>query len=622
MKKIIYVLLVFWPFMACTEDITENITTGDIAGSVSDQTTGEPVATVNVVLNPGGKSTVTGSDGSFSYKDLEPGKYSLEINKKGYKSNTKEILVKEGETSPTHMLIERIPAIVTADKNLLDFGEEKSLNTLSFNIVNSSYEDLSWSIEENCEWITQVKDQSGSLKYGKTETIVVVIDRSKLESGENTSVIVVKSSNGNTEVRVRAVGETASMVVDKKELDFGDNKSLNSLSFTISNKSYGSINWSIDKNCEWVSSVSPLSGILGADKKTTVTVNIDRNKLEGGNNQTVIIVKSELGKEEINITAIGEYMSLPILEIYDATNVKAYTAILNGEITSVGQPTYIERGFVYGLTNNPTIENCIAKVAVPKNDVDKFSCEIKQLEIGQTYYARAYAINGKGTAYSTYSTAFTTSPTLPIVSTQKITDVNYQTNKANLHGTIVSVGEPAYTECGFVYGTSPNPTINDNKRAKNGMSGIGAFSAITVNLPTDQTFYVRAYAINEAGVAYGEDVVVEPEFIVLRDAKLMVQKKDLGEFDWETANSMCENSTLYGYTDWRMPTREEMMVLYNNNDKVKLNNGPDYWGNYTWYWTSTLKDLRYPYAISCKDGKISAMQPSNLHNVRAVRTIQ
>jgi hypothetical protein len=230
-------------------------------------------------------------------------------------------------------------------------------------------------------------------------------------------------------VRVRAVGETASMVVDKKELDFGDSKSLNSLSFTISNKSYGSINWSIDKNCEWVSSVSPLSGILGADKKTTVTVNIDRNKLEGGNNQTVIIVKSELGKEEINITAIGEYTSLPILEIYDATNVKAYTAILNGEITSVGQPTYIERGFVYGLTNNPTIENCIAKVAVPKNDVDKYSCEIKQLEIGQIYYARAYAINGKGTAYSTYSTAFTTSPTLPIVSTQKITDVNYQTNK-------------------------------------------------------------------------------------------------------------------------------------------------------------------------------------------------
>lgn len=554
MKKIIYALLVLLPFMACTEDIMEDIKTGDIAGSVSDQTTGEPVATVNVKLysiddydggygednwgnyeeyyyNDYGSnsytaiaSTVTGSDGSFSFKGLNPGVYEIEIEKSGYEYNYYEnINVKVGETTPIHMLIKRKPAMVTADKELLDFGDSKSLNTLSFNIVNDSYEDLSWTIEENCEWITQVKDQSGTLKYGKTETIVVVIDRSKLESGENTSVIVVKSSNGNTEVRVRA---------------------------------------------------------------------------------------------------IGEYKALPILEIYDASNIRAYSATLNAEVTSVGEPAYSERGFVYSTSTNPTIENCIAKVAVPKNSEAKYSCEIKELELGKTYYARAYAISGLGTTYSTYSTAFTTAPVLPVLTTQEVTDINYENERANFHGTIVSVGEPAYTECGFVYGTSPNPTINDNKRAKNGMSGTGAFSAITVNLPTDQTFYVRAYAINEAGVAYGEDVVVEPEFIVLSSAKLMVQPTDLGFVNWESANIMCNNSTLGGYTDWRLPTKEELMVLYNNRDKIGGFTHPEYVKSSWTYWSSSSEDSYNYYTINMYYGDLESDVCSYSNYVRAVRTIQ
>lgn len=502
MKKIIYAIFALLPFVACTEDVVESPTTGDIAGSVSDQTTGEPVATVNVVLNPGGKSTVTGNDGSFSYKDLEPGKYSLEINKKGYKSNTKEILVKEGETSPTHMLIERIPAIVTADKNLLDFGFENSLNTLSFNIVNSSYEDLAWIIEENCDWITQIKEPKGTLKYGKTETIVVIIDRSKLNSGENKTVIVVKSSNGNTEVEVRAIGE-----------------------------------------------------------------------------------------------------HLPVLEIHNATNVKAYSATLHAEITSAGLPEYIERGFVYGTTTNPTLDNCIAKVGVSKNNESKYSCDINQLELGKTYYARAYAISKLGTAYSNYSTSFTTHMTLAEVTTQEATEIDFDAKTATLHGTIVNVGEPSYTECGFVYDTSPNPTINDNKLVKNGMSGDGAFKMTISTLSNDETFYIRSYAINEAGIAYGNEVVISPDYVVISSANIMVQRHDMNEpfspyteydyndycyyYQYEGAKIICEKSRIGGYKDWRLPTIDELVFLYNNQELIGA------FSENESYWSSTIHPQGY-----------------------------
>ena len=410
MKRLLFLLLIIFPFLGCTEDIIESITTGDIAGSVSDKTTGEPVATVNVVLNPGGKSTVTGSDGGFSYKDLEPGKYTIEINKEGYHNSSKEVVVAVGKVTETHLLIERIPAKLTTDKDLLDFGNDKSLNTLSFSIVNPGYQDLDWAIEENCEWITEVKPSSGTLKYGKTESIVVVIDRNKLDGGENKTVLVVRSSNGNTEVQ---------------------------------------------------------------------------------------------------ISAIGEYTVYPSLEIYDAEEVKAFSALLKGEIKFAGTPEYTERGFVYSLEPMPTLEECEARVAVPKDGKNEYNYNITKLTLGATYFARAYAKNSKGVGYSSHDINFTTSAVAPEVVTKTITDINYDKGAATLHGEIVKEGEPPYSERGFVYGTSINPTINDNKVVKDG-SGTGAYSSYVTGLPTDVTFYVRAYAKNEAGIVYGESVSKSP----------------------------------------------------------------------------------------------------------------
>lgn len=179
---------------------------GGIAGSVSDRTTGEPVATVNVTLSPGGKSTVTGSDGSFSFVDLKPGIYRIDIRKEGYDPNYNTVEVAVGQQALAHMLIERIPAIVTADRKELDFGGNTSLNTLSFGIVNSSFEDLSWQIEHDCKWIKEIKPASGILKLGKTETIVVTIDREQLAAGNNKTVIVVRSTNGRAEVTIKATG--------------------------------------------------------------------------------------------------------------------------------------------------------------------------------------------------------------------------------------------------------------------------------------------------------------------------------------------------------------------------------------------------------------------------------
>ena len=120
MKKIVTILVLFLFFYSCSENV-EELLTGSINGSVSDRTTGEPVPVVNVSLLPGGESTVTGSDGSFSFENLDAGQYVVTLQKDGYEPAKENIVVDLGEPTMAHLLIERIPASLTVDKTLLDF---------------------------------------------------------------------------------------------------------------------------------------------------------------------------------------------------------------------------------------------------------------------------------------------------------------------------------------------------------------------------------------------------------------------------------------------------------------------------------------------------------------------
>ena len=201
------ILLVF----SCSGDIKEpEVTDGSIVGIVADKTTGSPVPVVKVLLEPGGKSTVTGSDGHYSYKGLTPGIYTVHISKDGYKDNSGKVTVAAGLQTQGDILIERIPATMTVDKTELDFGIDPTLNSLSFSLVNPDYATMIWSIGGLEDWI-KVDPIQGELLSGKTETVIVSINRNhdKIKPGDNTSVIVVRSTSGHgsAEVSVKVVGE-------------------------------------------------------------------------------------------------------------------------------------------------------------------------------------------------------------------------------------------------------------------------------------------------------------------------------------------------------------------------------------------------------------------------------
>lgn len=77
-------------------------------------------------------------------------------------------------------------------------------------------------------------------------------------------------------------------------------------------------------------------------------------------------------------------------------------------------------------------------------------------------------------------------------------------NSAIVGGNVLSDGGLEVTERGVVYSTSQNPTIEDSKVSSG--SGLGKFTCNLINLQTGATYYVRAYAKNKFGVAYGEEI--------------------------------------------------------------------------------------------------------------------
>jgi hypothetical protein len=71
-------------------------------------------------------------------------------------------------------------------------------------------------------------------------------------------------------------------------------------------------------------------------------------------------------------------------------------------------------------------------------------------------------------------------------------------------GNITSDGGGEITARGVCWSNSPNPTIADNKTIDG--SGVGTFSSNLATLTPNTTYYVKAYATNSVGTAYGNEI--------------------------------------------------------------------------------------------------------------------
>ncbi len=94
----------------------------------------------------------------------------------------------------------------------------------------------------------------------------------------------------------------------------------------------------------------------------------------------------------------------------------------------------------------------------------------------------------------------------PTVTTNNVSNVTQTT--ATVSATAIGIN----TEMGVCYSTiNPNPTINDTKIVSTGTTE--SYTIKLSNLTTDQTFYIRAYAINNKGISYGNSLTFNTIFV-------------------------------------------------------------------------------------------------------------
>jgi uncharacterized protein (TIGR02145 family) len=187
---------------------------------------------------------------------------------------------------------------------------------------------------------------------------------------------------------------------------------------------------------------------------------------------------------------------IPTLTTTPATDLTMTSAKTGGDITDDGNTGITQRGVCWSTVEDPTTAD---NSTSDGTGAGVFESTISGLAEGTTYYVRAYATNSEGTAYGnqeTFSTAFAGHAS---VTTNEISEISFFTAKSG--GNISDDGGGPVTARGICWNTSEGPTIANNFTTDG--EGTGEFTSNLTGLQQGTTYYVRAYATNKAGTAYG-----------------------------------------------------------------------------------------------------------------------
>jgi len=363
---------------------------------------------------------------------------------------------------------------------------------------------------------------------------------------------------------------------------------------------------------------------------------------------------------------------VPSINTINTIYITQISAQSGGNITAEGATKVTARGVCWSTEANPTIT--LTTITNDGNGIGSFISHITGLNYNTKYYVRAYATNSFGTIYGNLDSFYTLSGTIPTLTTLPVT--NIVGSSATCGGNITSDGGLQVTARGICYksqgisDTNNNdliPTIN-NQITSDG-SGTGIFnSQMTQVYSVSGNFYVRAYATNAAGTAYGNMQIFYPNsqfytgqnyeggiiFSIdntgnhgliaapydqtstlvawgcigtyiynVNDASIMTDSIISECPEPNIAAKICKNLSINGYNDWYLPSYDELNLMRYSLSQFGIGNFNTTNSNYSRYLSSSQNNATsayfenfYKYANSPID-----TIPKNVGcNVRAVRS--
>ncbi|MEY8612871.1 DUF1566 domain-containing protein, partial [Parabacteroides segnis] len=105
-----------------------------------------------------------------------------------------------------------------------------------------------------------------------------------------------------------------------------------------------------------------------------------------------------------------------------------------------------------------------------------------------------------------------------------------------------------------------------------------------------------------------------------RVGNIRVCKTDEGYLTWSETNNSCNNSTKEGYSNWRVPTKEELLAIYSNKSSLQNYDGFTAFVS-SWYWSSTVFSSGGHWLVNFYNGGTPSDDDTYANYVRCVRDI-
>lgn len=179
-------------------------------------------------------------------------------------------------------------------------------------------------------------------------------------------------------------------------------------------------------------------------------------------------------------------------------------------------------------------------------------------------------------------------PTLPALTTTPIT--NIAQTSATAGGIITNAGGADVTAHGVCWSTNENPTTTDFKTVEK--QGTTNFASTLNDLLPNTTYFVRAYASNKVGTAYGNSVTFKTLDGVIDADGNLYEVVNIGKQTWLKDNlktTKLNDGTPLSLIADGMKWYQSKSPAYCWYDNDKETNGERYGALYNWYAVNTNK---------------------------------
>ena len=202
----------------------------------------------------------------------------------------------------------------------------------------------------------------------------------------------------------------------------------------------------------------------------------------------------------------GKLNQIPTVQTLEVVDISYHRCAVGGVVSDDGGAPITTVGWCWGTNPNPTIDNdysALPNYLVVNPMSGDFYDSITNLLAGTTYYVRAYAKNSVGISYGNEVQFITTELEMPTVITGNITNIRNTSFRGSV--IVISDGGSDIIEKGICWSLSTSPTTADAHIVD---ASTAESQLIVTGLEPATMYYIRAYAKNEVGTAYGDEVTI------------------------------------------------------------------------------------------------------------------